>query len=146
MDKLKQLRQETGVSYSLCKKALDEAKGDLSAAKKLLSEWGESVAAKKAGRSTSEGAVFSYIHHNKRIGVLLTVLCETDFVARNSEFLQLGQDIALQIASIDPKDTQELLTSEFIKDPTKTISQLLKEHIVKIGENITIGEFARFEI
>lgn len=139
--KLKQLRDETGVSFSLCKKALEEAKNNIGEAKKLLSKWGVEKASGKAGRVTKEGAIFSYIHHNKKIGVLVELLCETDFVARNSDFQELGKELALQIASINPDTIENLLKSEYVKDPTKIIDALLKEYILKIGENITIGRF-----
>lgn len=146
IDILKQLRAETGVSFSLCKKALEEASGNLEAAKKLLSKWGVEKAEGKADRETKEGSVFSYIHHNKKVGVLVEVLCETDFVAKNEDFQVLGRDIALQIASTNPENAEELLKQEFIKDPSKTIDQLVKEHILKIGENLTVGRFTRYTI
>lgn len=144
--KLKKLREETGVSFSLCKKALDEAGNDLDKAKKLLQEWGVEKAASKGDRETKEGAIFSYIHHNKKIGVLVSLNCETDFVAKNSDFEDLGKHIASHIAFLNPKDTQALLESESIREPGKTIDALIKESILKIGENITLGEFTRFEI
>lgn len=142
---LKKLRTETGVSIALCKKALDEA-GNIEGAKSLLSSWGESLAGKKSGRQTAEGVIVSYVHHNGKIGVLLSLLCETDFVAKNQDFLDLAKELSLQIASTDPDDTKSLLDQEYIKDPSKKISQLIQGLIVKIGENIKIGEFKRFEI
>ncbi len=146
LDNLKKLREETGISIALCKKALDQSKGDIDEAKKLLSSWGEDLAGKKAGRATNEGAIFSYIHHNLKVGVLLELLCETDFVAKNDSFQSLGRDIALQIASTDPENAADLLKQEFIKDTSKTIEQLLKDSILKIGENITLGRFIRYGI
>lgn len=146
LDKLKQLRAETNVSFSLCKKALEEAADDIEKAKKLLSKWGVEKAAGKADRETKEGAVFSYIHHNKKVGVLVEILCETDFVARNSDFAELGKNIAGQIAFVNPQNVDELLKSDSIREPGKTIDALVKEHILKIGENITIGKFSRFQI
>lgn len=144
--KLKQLREETGVSFSLCKKALDEAGNDIEKAKKLLNEWGIEKAASKGDRETKEGAVFSYVHHNKKIGVLVELLCETDFVAKNSDFEALGKHVAGQIAFLNPKDADELLKSESVREPGKTIDGLIKENILKIGENIILGRFTRFEI
>ncbi len=144
--KLKQLREETGVSFSLCKKALEEGGNDIEKAKKLLQEWGIEKAASKGDRETKEGAVFSYIHHNKKIGVLVSLNCETDFVAKNSDFEDLGKHIAGQIAFLKPKDNETLLKSESIREPGKTIENLIKENILKMGENITLNEFTRFEI
>lgn len=144
--KLKQLREETGVSFSLCKKALEESDNDIEKAKKLLSKWGIERASGKAGRATHEGALFSYIHHNKKVGVLVELLCETDFVAANSDFQSLGKELALQIASVNPESVEELLKSEFIKDPTKTIDSLIRESILKIGENIAPGRFIRYSL
>lgn len=144
--KLKQLREQTGVSFSLCKKALEESGNDIAKAKKLLQEWGAQKAASKGDRETKEGAIFSYIHHNKKIGVLVALHCETDFVAKNSDFEELGKHIAGQIAFLNPNDAKTLLESESIREPGKTIDALLKENILKIGENITLGKFARFEI
>ena len=146
IDKLKQLREETGVSFSLCKKALDESEESIDQAKKILTRWGIEKAEGKADRETKEGAIFSYIHHNKKIGVLVEVLCETDFVARNDDFQNLGRDISLQIASTNPENNETLFGQEFIKDPSKTIDQIIKEAILKIGENITIGKFTRFSL
>lgn len=146
MDKLKQLRAETNVSYAMCKKALDEAQGDLEKARELLKAKGAEVAQKKADRDTNEGNVFSYIHHNKKIGALITLLCETDFVAKNDGFQQVGNDIAMQVASTNPEDKDALLKESFIKDPKMTVDDLIKEQILKLGENISIGEITRFEI
>lgn len=145
-NKLKQLREETGVSFSLCKKALEESSNNMEEAKKLLSKWGVEKAESKAERVTNQGAIFSYIHHNKKIGVLVELLCETDFVAKNSDFEKLGNEIAMHISFGNPKDEKELLTQESIKNPGKTIDSLIKEYILKIGENIKINKFTRFEI
>ena len=146
INKLKQLREQTGVSFSLCKKALEESGDDIEKAKKLLSKWGVEKAEGKADRETKEGAVFSYIHHNKKIGVMVEILCETDFVARNSDFAELGKNIAAQIAFVNPENNEELLKSDSIREPGKTIDALLKEHILKIGEKLSIGRFTRYQI
>lgn len=146
INQLKTLRQETSVSFTLCKKALDQSGGDIEKAKKLLGQWGIEQAESKLLRKTKQGAVFSYIHHNKKIGVLLTLLCETDFVAVNSDFQKLGSELAMQAASVNPKNTEEFLKTVYIRDSSKTVEAMIKEHILKIGENITIGQFTRFEI
>lgn len=144
--KIKQLREETNVSYIMCQKALEEAKGNLDKARDILKKKGAEVAEKKADRETSQGAIFTYVHHNKKIGAMVTLLCETDFVAINSDFQQLGNEIAMQVASTEPKDIAELMSSPFIKDPKLTIEQLVKDNILKLGENISIKEFVRYAI
>ena len=133
---LKKLREETSVSFSLCKKALDQSDNDIEKAKKLLSTWGIEQTESKLLRKTQQGALFSYIHHNKKIGALLELLCETDFVAINSEFQQLGNTLAMQIASTNPRDVSSLLETPYIKEASKIIEVLIKECIFKIGENI----------
>jgi elongation factor Ts len=144
--KLKTLREETGVSFSLCKKALEEAKDNIEEAKQLLSKWGVEKAEGKADRETKEGSVFSYIHHNKKIGVLVEIYCETDFVARNSDFQEFGKNLASQIAFVNPQTVEELLKSEAIREPGKTVEAILKDQILKIGENMSIGKFVRYQI
>lgn len=146
IDALKKLREETSVSFSLCKKALDESGNDIEKAKKLLSNWGIEQSASKLLRKTQQGSLFSYIHHNKKIGVLLELLCETDFVASNGEFQRLGSELAMQTASINPPDLSSLLKAPYIKEQSKTVETLVKEYIFKLGENIKIGKFIRFEI
>jgi len=144
--KLKQLRDATGVSFNLCKKALDESNDDLEKAQKLLSQWGVEKAAGKMNRETKQGSLFSYVHHNKKIGVLFELLCETDFVAVNPDFQELGTMLAMQVASMNPQNKEELVTQPLIREPSKTVDVLIKEKILKIGENITIGRFIRYEI
>ena len=136
----------TGVSFSLCKKALDESGNDMEKAKKLLSKWGVEKAEGKSERETKNGSVFSYIHHNKKVGVLLEILCETDFVAKNSDFQELGNNVAMHIASMKPENAEELLKQDYIMEPSKTIETLLKEAILKIGENLKLGNFVRYEL
>lgn len=144
--KLKQLREETGVSFSLCKKALEESKNNIEAAKKLLTKWGAEKIRDKQERSTSHGALFSYVHHNKKIASLVEVLCETDFVSGNAEFQKLGQELSMQVASIPAKDVDELLQQEYIRDPSKKIEDLIKDAVLKFGENIRINRFVCWKI
>ena len=144
--KLKTLREETGVSLALCKKALEESGEDLEKAKKLLQQWGAEVLAKKATNITQEGAIFSYVHHNKKIASLVEIVCQTDFVAKNEDFQKLGQEIAMQVASIKAKTVEELLNQEYIRDPSKKISDLLNEAALKFGENIKITRFLRWQL
>ncbi|OGK29676.1 hypothetical protein A3D08_03140 [Candidatus Roizmanbacteria bacterium RIFCSPHIGHO2_02_FULL_43_11] len=143
---VKQLREETNVSYAICQDALKQADGDIIKAREFLREKGADVAAKKASRALKEGRVFSYVHHNQQMGAMVVLMCETDFVAKNELFQELGNNIAMQIASTNPENIEELLASPFIKDPSSTVDQLIKDVILKMGENTAIGEFQRFEI
>lgn len=144
--KLKKLREETGVSFSMIKKALEETDNNVEKAKALLNEWGAEKMNKVAGRTASEGGIFSYVHHNKKTAALIELLCETDFVSGNSEFKTLGQEIAMQVASLNPKTVEELMNQEYIRDPKKTINDLMKEIVLKIGENIKIGRIIRWKL
>jgi elongation factor Ts len=188
---VKQLRERTGAPMMDCKAVLGEAKGDIEAAVDLLRKKGLAAAAKKAGRITAEGAVGSYIHAGGKIGVLVEVNCETDFVARTEAFQELVKDIAMHVAAADPRFvTREEVTPEvlererailreqalasgkpaaivekmvegrlekfyaesvlvdqpFVKDPDKTVGQLIAERVGKIGENIKIRRFARYKL
>ncbi|GGH59665.1 translation elongation factor Ts [Paenibacillus silvae] len=188
---VKELREKTGAGMLDCKKALEEANGDITKAAELLREKGLSAAASKAGRAATEGVVESYIHAGGRIGVLVEVNCETDFVGKTDQFKDFVKDVAMQIAAANPKyvtreevPTDELekekeilkaqalnegkpekivekmvegrigkyyeeyclMEQSFVKDPDKTISQLLNEKISQIGENISIRRFVRYEL
>ncbi|WP_434751663.1 translation elongation factor Ts [Paenibacillus amylolyticus] len=188
---VKELREKTGAGMLDCKKALEEANGDVTKAAELLREKGLSAAASKAGRTATEGVVESYIHAGGRIGVLVEVNCETDFVGKTDQFKDFVKDVAMQIAAANPKfvtreevPTEELekekeilkaqalnegkpekiiekmvegrigkyyeeyclMEQTFVKDPDKTISQLLNEKISQIGENISIRRFVRYEL
>lgn len=144
--KLKQLRDETGVSFSMCKKALEESKNDISAAKKLLTRWGQDKAASKSDRKTSAGAIFSYVHHNKKVASLIELNCETDFVSGNKEFQALGTELAMQVASIPAETVEEFVEQEYIRDPSKKILDLVKDAIFKFGENIKINRIIRWSL
>ncbi|EXX91272.1 elongation factor Ts [Paenibacillus darwinianus] len=188
---VKELREKTGAGMLDCKKALEEANGDLTRAAEILREKGLSAAANKAGRIATEGIVESYIHGGGRIGVLVEVNCETDFVAKTDQFREFVRDVAMQIAAAAPKYVRReeapqedlekereilkaqalnegkpahivdkmvegrmakfyeeycLLEQPFVKDPDKTVSQLLNEKISAIGENISIRRFVRYEL
>ena len=144
--KLKQLRQETGISLALCKKALEESAGDLKKAKTLLNKWGGEKVKDKMDRMTTQGGIFSYVHHNKKVASLVELLSETDFVANNADFQKLGQEIAMQVASLPAKNADELLKQEYIRDSSRIISDLVKEAVLKFGENIKIGRFERWKL
>lgn len=143
---LKKLREETGVSFSVCKKALEEGGNDIEKAKKLMTKWGEKKAADKADRSTGQGVIASYVHHNKKVAAFVELLTETDFVSGNDEFRKLAQEVAMQIATMRPENVEELLKQEYIRDSSKTIDALLKDAILKFGENIKIGRILRWEL
>ena len=188
-EQVRDLREQTGAGIMDCKRALAESKGDVQKAKELLRKRGLEIVQKKAGRDAKEGQVFSYVHLGGKIGVLVEINSETDFVARNSEFQQFGRDIAMQIAAskplfisrteVDPKWIEQekeifraqikdkpakiqdqiiqgkldkryqevcLLDQKFIKNEDVTIQDLLTNLISKIGENIQIRRFRRFEI
>ncbi len=142
--KLKELREKTGVSFSLCKKALEETKNNIPAAEKKLNEWGAKKAAEKSERSTSQGGLFSYVHHNRKVAALVELQCETDFVSGNDEFRKLGLEFAMQAASVEAKTVDELLKTEYIRVPGKTMSDLLKEAVLKFGENTKVSRFSKW--
>lgn len=191
MEQVKALREKTGGGIVEVKKALDEAQGDEAKALEILKKAGVAKALKKTDRAASEGIVVSYIHSNKRVGTLLTLLSETDFVARNEEFQTLAHDLAMHVTAMAPgyirpedvpeelvaserviweaqvaaegkpadiaekilagkekkfREEQALLSQPFVKDPTKTVQALITEKIHRIGENIQVGRFTRFEI
>lgn len=191
LEQIKKIRERTGAGVVDVKKALDEAEGDEIKALELLKKRGQDKALKKSDRVAKEGVIGSYIHTNGKIGVMVKIFCETDFVARNEDFLGFAKDIAMHIAASDPKylDPREvssdliekekvmwqeqlategkpekivdtiligkekkyreevaLLTQPFVKDPSKTVGEVMTEFIARIGENIQIGSFERFEI
>ncbi len=165
---IKELRNLTSVSITQCKEALQEAGGDIKKAVELLRKRGLEIAAKKQGIVSKEGRVEAYVHFGNKIGVLLEVDCETDFVARNSEFAQFTKDLSMQIAACNPlyikkedvppniikqvKDKEEfyknncLLEQLFIKDASITIKDYLGSIISKVGENIVIRRFTRYQV
>ena len=158
---IKELRERTGAGIMDCKRALEETSGDMVKAEELLTRQGIASAVKKATRSTEEGIVESYIHSGGRIGVLIEVNCETDFVARTDDFKDLAHDIAMQVAAMSPSyvssddvpdgedaDSAEtvLMFQPFIKDPSKSVQDLVSEGIGKLGENIRVRRFTRFSL
>lgn len=168
LDSIKELREKTSASISDCRRALEEASGDIKKATELLRKRGLEIAAKKQDRIAKEGRIEAYVHHGNKIGVLLEVNSETDFVARNSDFCQFTKDVAMQIAACNPayirkedvpddtikkyKDKGQfykehcLLEQAFIKDPSITIKDCLGALIAKIGENIVIRKFVRYKV
>ena len=143
-DHILKLRELTGAGIMECKQALRDAKGDFDQAQTILRERGLAVAKKKSAREAREGQVISYIHAGGKIGVLVEVGCETDFVARNEVFQRFARDLAMQVAA--QSEEAPLLDQKFIKDPAKTIRDYLTETVARLGENILIRRFVRFEV
>lgn len=146
LKKLKELREKTEVSFSLIKKALEESNNDIAKAEKLLSEWGAKKAADKADRSTEQGGLFSYVHHNKKIATLIELRSETDFVSGNEDFRKLGQELAMQLASFDGDNIEKFMKEVYLRDASKTVEQLIKDAILKFGENIKVSRITRWEL
>ena len=145
VQEIKKLRELTGAGIADCKEALSFSKGNLKEAQQYLKKKGVEKAEKKSDRATAQGRVFSYVHGGK-IGVLVSLLCETDFVAKTDEFQSLGKEICLQVASMKPKDVNELLKQEYIRDSSLTISDMIKSVVGKLGENIKIDGLSRISV
>jgi len=145
-EQIKELRNRTGISVAECKRALDSSDGDMDAAVSFLKERGAAIAAKKGDRTLGAGAIGFYIHSDKRVGVLVELNSETDFVSKNEEFLDLANNIAMHIAAMSPADVTELLEQPYVVDPSKTIDAIIKESIQKFGERIEITKFERVEV
>lgn len=144
-EQIKELRDRTGISIAQCKKALEDAAGDINKALDFLKEKGAEVAEKKASRELHAGLVSAYIHSNSKLGALVQVHVETDFVAKNEGFKALADDLAMQVTAMNPADVTELLAQPFVKDPSLTIDDLVKNHIQKFGERIEIARFVRLD-
>ena len=142
---VKDLREKTGAGMMDCKKVLTETDGDMEKAIELLRERGIAKAAKKSGRVAAEGLVEAYISENGKIGAIVEVNSETDFVAKNEEFKSFVLSVAKQVVLKNPKDVEELLNQEAIDEAGKTVKEVLTDKIAKIGENMNIRRFARFE-
>jgi elongation factor Ts len=157
---VKALRDLTGAGMLDCKQALEEAGGDIDKAVELLRQRGIAMAEKRAGRETAQGVVQAYIHHDGRVGALVELNCETDFVARTEEFRTLAQELAMQVAAMAPRYVSReemppgegdpadlcLLEQPFIRDQSRNVGSLITELIAKTGENIRVRRFARFEL
>ena len=158
---VRELRDQSGAGIMVCRKALLEAKGDVEKAHELLKQQGLLLAQKKSTRATNQGIIEAYIHAGGRIGAMVEVNCETDFVARTDEFRELAHDLAMQVAAMRPwiisreevpetaeveLETDCLLLQPYIKDPSRKIQDIINETIAKVGENIRISRFARFEL
>lgn len=146
LEQIKKIREMLGSGVVETKKALDEAGGDEKKAIEIIRKNSQSKAAKKIDREAGEGAVVSYIHPNNKLGALVKLYCESDFVAKNEEFLELAKDIAMHISAMNPENNDSLLAQPFVKNPEQTVNDLINEKIAKIGENIRVGDFFRVEL
>lgn len=146
VEQIKELRQKTGAGISDCKAVLEQAEGDFDKALEILRQQGREIVAKKAGRATGQGLIETYVHTDGRVASMVELACETDFVARTPDFKNLAHELALQVVSMDPKDVSELLHQEYIRDSARTVEDLVGEVIAKVGENIKIKRFVRFEL
>lgn len=143
---IKQLRDETGAGVMDVRNALTNANGDVSKAKEELYQKGLSRAEKRADREANEGIIYSYIHNGSKLGAMIMLTCETDFVAKTDDFSRYAKDIAMQVSTQDYETIEDLLNSAFIKDESKKISDLVSELSAKTGEKIELKKFARFAI
>lgn len=143
---VKKIRVETGLGIMEIKSAVEEASGDETKAKQILKEKGFKKAESKTDRETHQGRVATYTHSTGKIGVMVELQCETDFVAKHEDFLALTKDLCLQIAAMNPETVEDLLKQEFIKDGSKIIEEMIKTLVAKFGENMKLTRFARFEI
>jgi len=146
LETVKKLRLLSGAGVMDCRRALEKTKGNLNQAFEVLRAEGEKIVTKKADRKTEEGLVASYIHANGRVGAMVVLLCETDFVARTVDFKNLAHELTMQVAAMDPSSIEELLGQEYIKDCKLAVRDLIKQIITKTGENIRIGKFVRMAI
>jgi len=142
----KQIREETGYGIMDIKKALEETEGDVAKTKEMLKKKGLAQAAKRADKETMQGLVMTYTHTTGKMSAMVELLCETDFVAKNPDFIQLSKDLALHAAAMAPASTEEMLEQEFVKDPTKKIKEMVDELTGIVGEKIKLGRIARFAI
>ncbi len=143
---IKKLRDITGARVLDCKKALEEAGGDLKKAEELVAEKGLARAEKNQDRETAAGLISQYVHNNGKVGVLVEIRCETDFVAQNEEFKKMAHNIAMHIAAMNPESVDELLEQDFVKDPAINIETLIKSLSGKIGERMVLERFVRYEL
>ena len=145
IEDIKKLRESTGAGVMDAKKALEDANGDMEKAKELLRAKGMERAQKKSDREIKAGSIFTYMHGTK-VGSIVKIGCETDFVAKNAEFIKMGNEVAMHIAAMGPENVEELLEQDYVRNPSKKIKDLLTEVIAKTGENCIIAEFTRLTI
>ena len=145
-ESVKKLREATGAGVMDARKALLEADGDTTKAKDILKAKGAEKVAKKSERRTSQGVIETYAHTGGRVGSMVYLACETDFVAKTDEFKNLARELSMQVAAMNPEDVEELVKQDYIRDAGKTVKQLVDEVIARTGENIQIKKIARFSL
>lgn len=143
---IKELRDRTGISVSECKKALEEAGGDMNKALEILQVRSADSMRKKADRELGAGTIASYIHTTGQVGAMIALSCETDFVSKNEEYVSLAKDIAMHAAAMRPDDATTLLEQPFVKDPSKTVADLISAATQKFGERIEVSNIAVFSV
>jgi len=146
MDDIKKLREETGAGIVEAKKTLESNNGDYEKSKQELQEKGLLRIEKRKDRDALQGLIEAYVHTDKKTGVLLELLCETDFVARTDDFVNLAHELALQIAAMEPVDITDLLAQPWVKEPKTTVGDLVNSVAAKVGENMRIGRFIRYKL
>ena len=144
MADIKKLREETGAGVLDAKKALTESGGDMKKAKEWIAKKGLARAEKKADREAGNGIVYAYVHHNNMSGAMVELACETDFVAKTEDFVSLAKNLAMQVVSTNPKDVKAFLKDDYIREPGKTIDELIKAASGKLGEKIELKRFVRY--
>ena len=145
-EQIKELRDKTGVSVMQCKKALEEAAGDMEKALEILKAKSKDIAAKKGDRVFGAGAIQAYVHASMTIGAMVELVCETDFVSKNEEYKTLARDIAMHVTAGNPADVPALLEQEFVKNPDMKVGALIEGAIQKFGEKIEVARFVRFSV
>ena len=143
---VKKLRDETGAGVMDVRRALLESEGDQAKAKELLKLKGEAAVAKKSERETGQGVIETYVHSGGKVGAMVYLGCETDFVAKTEEFKTLARELAMQVAAMNPTSTDELIEQDYIRDSSKTVKQLITEVVARTGENVQIKKIARFSL
>ena len=146
MEQIKKLREETGAGVMDAKKALEESKGNVEKAKAWIAKKGLARAEKKADRETKAGIIYAYTHHNSLTAAMVELQCETDFVASNESFKSLAKELAMQVSSMQPATIEEFVKQEYVRDPKLTIEQLIKQVAGKVGENVVLARFVRYEV
>ncbi len=145
-EQVKELRERTGVSFAECKKALTEANGDLQKALEVLSARAQASVGKKADRALGAGTVAAYTHNTGQVGALVLLQSETDFVSKHEDFATLARDIAMHVAAMRPQNVEELMGQAFIKDPSKTVADLIAAATQKFGERVEITQMSCFSV
>lgn len=146
MDQLKKLREETGAGVMDVRRALEESEGDERKARAWIKANALKTADKKSDRVTNEGYVATYVHTTGKIAAMVALSCETDFVAKTADFRELGREVAMQVASMNPGNVEELLAQAYIRDPKTTIRDLVKQLAGKVGENVVVKQIIRVTV